>query len=52
VLQFDDPADPAVAYVETYEGARYPEAPAQVARYRQRFQRIWALAVPLEEHTP
>lgn len=48
--RFADPADPPVAYVETYEGSRYPESPAQVARYRQRFQRIWALAVPLEEY--
>jgi len=50
VLRFSDPADPPVAYVETYEGARYPENPAQVARYRQRFEQLWALAVPLEEH--
>jgi transcriptional regulator with XRE-family HTH domain len=50
VLEFSDPADPPVAYVETHEGARYPENPAQVARYRQRFGHLWALAVPLEEY--
>lgn len=50
--QFADPDDPPVAYVETYEGSRYPESPAQVARYRQRFERLWALAVPLEEYPP
>ena len=51
VLQFPDPDDPPVAYVETYEGSRYPERPPQVARYRRRFERIWALAVPLEEYS-
>lgn len=50
LMRFAEPADPPVAYVETYEGARYPENPAQVARYQERFEGIWALAVPLEEH--
>jgi transcriptional regulator with XRE-family HTH domain len=50
VLAFPDPADPPVAYVQTYEAARYPEAPSQVARYRQRFEQIWNLAVPIEEY--
>jgi transcriptional regulator with XRE-family HTH domain len=50
VLSFAQRDDPPVAYVETYEAARYPESPPQVARYRQRFEQIWALAVPIEEH--
>jgi transcriptional regulator with XRE-family HTH domain len=49
VLEFPDPDDPPVAYVEMYDAARYPEAPTQVKRYRQRFERIWALGVPMEE---
>jgi transcriptional regulator with XRE-family HTH domain len=52
VLRFSDPDDPPVAYVETYEATRYPESRAQVTRYRRRFERIWALAVPIEEYTP
>jgi len=28
--------DPPVLHVETHEAARYPEAPAQVARHRRR----------------
>lgn len=50
VLTFPDADDPPVAYVETYEAARYPEAPAQVARFRRRFDQLWALGVPIEEH--
>jgi hypothetical protein len=49
VLEFPDLDDPPVAYVETYDAARYPEAPTQVKRYRKRFERVWALSVPIEE---
>jgi len=50
LLAFPDPDDPPVAYVETYEAARYPESPAQVGRFRRRFEQVWALSVPVEEH--
>ncbi|MEJ2578487.1 MAG: helix-turn-helix transcriptional regulator [Kineosporiaceae bacterium] len=52
VLDFDDPRDPPIAYIETYEAARYLEASEDVARYRRRFATIHALSVPLEEYTP
>ena len=50
VFDFPEDDDPPVAYVESYEAARYPESPAQVARYRRRFELIWALATPIEEY--
>lgn len=49
VLDFDDPRDPPIAYIETYEAARYLETSEDVARYRRRFTTIHALSVPLEE---
>jgi transcriptional regulator with XRE-family HTH domain len=50
LLDFDDPNDPAVAYLETYDAARYPEAPPQVARFRRRLELIYDKSVPLEEY--
>lgn len=49
LLEFDDPNDPAVAYLETYDAARYPEAPPQVARFRRRLELIHDTSIPLEE---
>jgi transcriptional regulator with XRE-family HTH domain len=49
LLEFEDPNDPAVAYLETYDAARYPEAPPQVARFRRRLEIIHDKSVPLEE---
>jgi transcriptional regulator with XRE-family HTH domain len=49
LLEFDDPNDPPVAYLETYDAARYPEAQPQVARFRRRLDLIDDLSVPLEE---
>lgn len=52
VLDFDNPDDPPVAYVETYDAARYPENPQRVATFRIRFELLTALSIPLEEWTP
>lgn len=52
ILDFPDPMDPPVVYLETYDAARYPERAEQVARFRRRFQSLHAAAVPLEEFTP
>jgi transcriptional regulator with XRE-family HTH domain len=52
IMDFDDPRDPPVAYVESYEAARYPEKPAQVARYRRRFRALHGMSVPLQEYAP
>lgn len=48
LLDFDDPNDPAVAYLETYDAARYPEAPQQIARFRRRLELIHGKSVSLE----
>jgi hypothetical protein len=52
VLDFDDPADPPVAYLETYRGAHYPEEPAQVEQYRRRFAVVRERSVPIQEYAP
>jgi transcriptional regulator with XRE-family HTH domain len=52
VLDFTDPADPPVAYVETYGGAHYPEEPAQVEQYRRRFAVVRERSVPIQEYSP
>jgi transcriptional regulator with XRE-family HTH domain len=49
IMDFPQEKDPSVVYVETYEAARYPERPEQVARFRARFETVSAVAVPLEE---
>ena len=52
VPDFDDPADPSIGYVETYDGARYPEKPAKVELLRRRFAVVREKSVPLQEHAP
>ncbi|WP_432831301.1 helix-turn-helix domain-containing protein [Dactylosporangium sp. CA-092794] len=50
ILDFDDPDDPDVVYLESYLGAVYLEAPAEVAEYRRVFALIEREAVPLEDY--
>jgi transcriptional regulator with XRE-family HTH domain len=50
IMDFDDPDDPSLVYVETLVGSRYLEKPEQVAEFRRAFQLIEAQAVPLEEY--
>jgi transcriptional regulator with XRE-family HTH domain len=49
ILEFDDPEDPAVAYIESYAGARYSDQTAQVDSHRQVYDDLWQRSVPLEE---
>lgn len=49
ILEFEDPEDPAVAYVDSYEGSRYDDQAARVTRYRQVYDDLRSKAVPLEE---
>jgi transcriptional regulator with XRE-family HTH domain len=49
ILDFDDPDDPAVVYLESQTGARYLEKPEELAEYRRIFSSIEARSVPLEE---
>lgn len=52
ILDFPESGDPSVVYIETYEAARYPEAPDQLVRFRRRFQALSTVSVPLEEFEP
>jgi transcriptional regulator with XRE-family HTH domain len=52
ILDFDDPADPAVVYLETHTGARYLERPDELAEYRKIFQKIYRKTVSIEECAP
>lgn len=48
VLDFDDPDDPDVVYIESHVGALYLEEDHEVAEYRRVFDLICATSVPLE----
>jgi transcriptional regulator with XRE-family HTH domain len=50
IMDFDDPDDPSLVYVETLVGSRYMERPEHVAEFRGAFQHIQAQAVSLEEY--
>jgi hypothetical protein len=50
ILDFDDPEDPDVVYLESQIGALYMEEPHEVAEYRRIFQLISKDAVPVEEY--
>jgi transcriptional regulator with XRE-family HTH domain len=52
VLDFDDPDDPAVVYLETHTGARYLERPEELAAYRRLFDLVHQQSVPIEEYEP
>ena len=52
VLDFDNPDDPALVYIETHLGSRYLEQPQQVLEYRRIFQLLHDRAIPIEEYRP
>ena len=49
ILDFDDPEDPDIVYLESHVGALYLEEPDEVDEYRRVFDLIRADSVPLEE---
>ncbi|MET8152686.1 helix-turn-helix domain-containing protein [Actinoplanes sp. NPDC049668] len=49
ILEFDDPEDPDVVYLESHVGALYLEEQAEVAEYRRIFDLISKDAVPVVE---
>ncbi|HZG90623.1 MAG TPA: helix-turn-helix transcriptional regulator [Pseudonocardia sp.] len=49
VLDFDDPEDPDVAYVENLAGSRYLDKPTDVAQFREAFEEVRDRALSLEE---
>lgn len=50
ILDFDDPDDPSLVYLETLIGSRYVERTDQVSEFRCAFDQIREQAVPLEEY--
>jgi hypothetical protein len=50
VLDFDDPEDPSVAYVESCVGFRYHDRDVHLERFRGVFQEIYGKAIPVEEY--
>jgi hypothetical protein len=49
ILDFDDPDDPNVVYVENLIGSRYIEKPGDVAQFRHAFDAMRQQVLPLEE---
>lgn len=50
ILDFDDPDDPPLVYLESVTETRYVERPEHVQQFRDAFDRIRTQAVPLEEY--
>ena len=50
LFDFDDPADPAVAYVEVPAGARYLEKPQELALYRGTWAALEQQSLSIEEY--
>jgi transcriptional regulator with XRE-family HTH domain len=49
ILDFDDPEDPDIVYLESHVGALYLEEPEEVSEYRRIFELIRKDSVPLDE---
>jgi hypothetical protein len=49
ILDFDDPDDPDVVYIESHVGALYLEEPQELAEYRRIFELIRQAAVPVAD---
>ncbi len=52
ILDFDDPDDPAVVYLQTYTSALYLEKPDDVSEYRDIADSIMRQAISIEEYRP
>jgi hypothetical protein len=50
VLGFPDVEDPDVVYVEAQTGGRYLEKPSEVREYERIYERVFKVAVPIEEY--
>jgi transcriptional regulator with XRE-family HTH domain len=50
ILDFEDPDDPDVVYLESHVGALYLEEQHEVDEYRRVFEAVRQQAVPLEEY--
>ena len=52
IMDFPDPDDPPLVYLESLVGSRYVEETAQLVMYREAFDDIADRAVPVEEYDP
>ncbi|GAA2335036.1 helix-turn-helix transcriptional regulator [Dactylosporangium salmoneum] len=52
IMDFEDPEDPDVVYLESHIGALYLEEEAEVAEYRRVFALICEAAVPIADFRP
>jgi transcriptional regulator with XRE-family HTH domain len=50
ILDFEDPEDPDVVYLESHVGALYLEEPEEVAEYRRIFELVRRDAIPVEDY--
>jgi hypothetical protein len=50
IMDFDDPEDPDVVYLETHVGAMYLEEPDEVEEYRRIFRLIRNDAIPVADY--
>jgi transcriptional regulator with XRE-family HTH domain len=50
ILDFDDPEDPDIVYLESHVGAMYLEEAVEVEEYRRIFDLISKDAIPVEEY--
>jgi hypothetical protein len=52
VMDFPDPEDPSVAFVDSHVGTRYDDRQSHVRRYRDVFAAVHGRATPLKEYLP
>jgi transcriptional regulator with XRE-family HTH domain len=50
ILDFPDPDDPAVVYLESHTGARYLEEPQELTEYRKVYDLVYRKTIPIEEY--
>jgi transcriptional regulator with XRE-family HTH domain len=50
ILDFDDPDDPSLVYLESVVGSRYIERPKHVGEFRAVFEGMRAQAIPVREY--
>jgi hypothetical protein len=52
ILNYSDPDDPPIVYLESHTGARYLEKPEELTEYRKVYDLILKKTVPIEEYEP
>jgi len=50
ILDFPDPDDPAIVYLESHTFARYLEEENELAEYRKIYESIYRKSAPIEEY--